>query len=190
MNLSKAFTKREKVLMTILAVLLVAAVYFLAVHRPVTEELDRIRAETQAADSELVVLQAKAKRLSDMKAELEEILADPHAAVTPQYDNLKQLMTFLNTVMAGTRDYDISFQTQLPGEEGSVVRRTASMRFVCASYADARAIIEALRDCPWRCLANDLSITPAGEQRAKDDRPITEGPVQVSLTVTFFESVK
>lgn len=190
MNLSKAFTKREKVLMAILAVLLLAAVYFLAVHRPVTEELARIESEKQTADSELIVLQAKAKHLNDMKAELEEILADPHAAVTPKYDNLKQLMTFLDTVTAGTKDYDISFQTRFPAEEGTVVRRTAGMRFVCASYADARSIVEALRDCPWRCLASDLSITPAGERNGKTDRPITEGAVQVSLTVTFFESLK
>lgn len=190
MNLSKAFTRREKVLMTILAVLILAAFYFFAVHRPVVDALSRIEAETQTVDSEMIVLQAKAQHLADMKAELNAL--PENAPQTPTYDNLKQLMTFLNTVMAGTSDYEMSFQTQQPGENGNVMRRVVNMRFVCPSYASARQTLEDLRGCPYRCLASDLTITPyTGKNgRQEKNRPITTGPVQVGLTVTFFESVK
>ena len=189
MNLSKAFTRREKVLMTILALILLAAVYLFVVHRPVTAELQRIDSAYQTADSELIVLEAKQQRLSEMQAELETILTDPNAPQTPAYDNLKQLSMFLSTVMAGTRDYDLSFQTVQTQEDSPVVRRVAGMQFVCDSYGDARKIVEALRTCPYRCLVSDLSIAPAALMGAMpaENAAITDGAVQVSLTATFFE---
>ena len=44
MSLSKQFTRREKALMTILALLMVGAAYFFAVHQPVEASLEQIAA--------------------------------------------------------------------------------------------------------------------------------------------------
>ena len=110
MKLSKQFTRREKVLLIILALLLLFAVYFLAVHRPVTEALDRIRTESETISSDLVVLEAKHQRMEQMQKELDEILAQPNVAEIPTYDNLQQVMDFLNTVLRSASEYSLSFQ--------------------------------------------------------------------------------
>ena len=66
MKLTKEFTRREKVLLVILALVLLFAVYFLAVHRPVTEGLDRIQMESETVSADLMVLEAKQQRMEQM----------------------------------------------------------------------------------------------------------------------------
>lgn len=67
MKLSKQFTRREKVLLVILALLLLFALYYLAVHRPVTEALDRIQAESDTVSMDLAVLEAKQQHMAQMR---------------------------------------------------------------------------------------------------------------------------
>ena len=70
MKLSKQFTRREKVLLVILALLLLFALYYLAVHRPVTEALDCIQAESETVSMDLAVLEAKQQRMVQMQREM------------------------------------------------------------------------------------------------------------------------
>ena len=174
MKLSKQFTRREKVLLIILALLLLFAVYFLAVHRPVTEALDRIRTESETISSDLVVLEAKHQRMEQMQKELDEILAQPNVAEIPTYDNLQQVMDFLNTVLRSASEYSLSFQNLSQPEDGSILRRTTQMAFVSPSYKEAQ----------------DMVAPAAADGQSQDTAAaLTDGPVEVSVTVTFFEKL-
>lgn len=188
MKLSKQFTRREKILMVLLAVLLLAGGYFRLIHLPVTVALSDIAARQTEADGQIIVLEVKLQKLTEMRAELERIRSDPALVSIPDYDNLQRVMVFLNMTLAAAADYDLSFQqVELP-TEGQVVRRTIDMTFQCASYNTARAVIGALHASPYRCQLGGLSILPAanvdGAERSDD---LTMGPVSVSLSVTFFE---
>ena len=191
MKLSKQFTRREKVLLIILALLLLFAVYFLAVHRPVTEALDRIRTESETISSDLVVLEAKHQRMEQMQKELDEILAQPNVAEIPTYDNLQQVMDFLNTVLRSASEYCLSFQNLSQPEDGSILRRTTQMAFVSPSYKKAQDMVTHLQNCPYRCQLSDISIAPATADGQSQDTAaaLTDGPVEVSVTVTFFEKL-
>lgn len=191
MKLSKQFTRREKVLLIILALLLLFAVYFLAVHRPVTEALDRIQAESETVSADLMVLEAKQQRIEQMQKELDEILAQPNVAEIPTYDNLQQVMNFLNTVLHSANEYSLSFQSLQQQEDNSILRRAMQMTFVTLSYKEARDMISQLQNCPYRCQLSDFSIAPATADGQSRDTvaALLDGPVQVSLTVTFFEKL-
>lgn len=190
MKLSKQFTRREKVLLIILALLLLFAVYFLAVHRPVTEALDRIQAESETVSADLMVLEAKQQRMEQMQKELDEILAQPNVAEIPTYDNLQQVMNFLNTVLHSANEYSLSFQSLQQQEDNSILRRAMQMTFVTLSYKEARDMISQLQNCPYRCQLSDFSIAPvsAGGQ-SQEAASLLDGPVQVSVTVTFYENL-
>ena len=191
MKLSKQFTRREKVLLIILALLLLFAVYFLAVHRPVTEALARIQAESETVSADLMVLEAKQQRMEQMQKELDEILAQPNVAEIPTYDNLQQVMNFLNTVLHSANEYSLSFQSLQQPEDNSILRRAMQMTFVTLSYKEARDMITQLQNCPYRCQLSDFSIAPATADGQSRDTvaALLDGPVQVSLTVTFFEKL-
>lgn len=188
MNLSKQFTRREKVLMVILAVLLLAAGYFWLVHQPVETALASIAQQQANADDLIMVLEIKSKRLDEMRAELETIRSDPGTVEIPTYDNLQKVMIFLNKTLAATTDYDLSFQQVVMPEAGNIIRRTIDMTFQCPSYTAARAVATQLHASPYRCQLGDLSILPAANENGvsrSDD--LTQGAVSVSLSITFFE---
>lgn len=190
MKLSKQFTRREKVLLVILALLLLFALYYLAVHRPVTEALDRIQAESETVSMELTVLEAKQQRMEQMRKELDEILSQPNVSEIPKYDNLQRVMDFLNTVLSSATEYTLSFQGLQQPQDGGILRRAMQMTFISPSYDGARSMIEQLQNCPYRCQLSDFSIAPvsAGGQ-SRDAASLLDGPVQVSVTVTFYENV-
>lgn len=188
MSLSKQFTRREKVLLCILGLILVGSTYYFAVHQPVETALRELTLQQEDARSSIMILEIKAQRLSEMRAELEEILARPNPPETPKYDNLQQVMVFLNTILGSTADYSLSFQPVEAPEEGSVIRRVIQMSFTCPSYGEARSVVEALRGCVYRCQLSNLSMSPAARER-EQSADLTAGAVQVSLTATFFESL-
>lgn len=188
MSLSKQFTRREKVLLCILGLILVGATYFFAVHQPVETALQDLSLQQEEARNSIMVLEVKAQRLEEMRAELAAILAQPDPPETPKYDNLQQVMVFLNAILGSTADYSLSFQPVEPPAEGAVVRRVIQMSFTCPTYGEARGVVEALRGCVYRCQLSNLSMTPAARDR-EQPAGLTEGPVQVSLTATFFESI-
>ena len=71
--MSRDFTLKEKILLGILTVILLGAVYYLAVDQPVRSALGEAASEQENLNTELLVLQQKAATLSRMKNELETI---------------------------------------------------------------------------------------------------------------------
>jgi len=191
MKLSRQFTRRERVLLLILAVLLLFAVYFLGVHLPVTEALERARTESGAVSADVLVLEAKQQRMGQMQQELDAILSQPDAAEIPTYDNLQRVIDFLNTVLSPAEDYTLSFQGLQQSGDSTVLRREMQLGYISPSYGAARAVLEQLQNCPFRCQLSGLSMAPFAEEGRMDTAAVmTEGPVQVSLTVTFFENAR
>lgn len=173
----------------ILALLLVVAVYFLAVHRPVTEALNRIRTESETISTDLTVLEVKQQRMDQMRAELEEILSQPNVAEIPTYDNLQQMVDFLSTVLSSASDYTLSFQSLQQPTDGNIIRRAVQMAFVSSSYEEARRMIGQLQNCPYRCQLSNFSIAPATAGAGSSALSLLDGPVQVSVSVIFYEKL-
>ena len=112
-----------------------------------------------------------------MERELEELFA----AETPplsiaDYDNLKPVMFELNSILASTQDYSLSFSTVDASQ--AIVRRSISMSFTTGTYESAKAVLQQLHDSAFRCMLDSVNVSVGqGEQDA----------VSVSGNIVFFE---
>ncbi len=108
-----------------------------------------------------------------MEFELEELFAaDTPPLGIPDYDNLKAVMFELNSILAASQNYSLSFGSVDASQ--SIIRRGISMSFTCDSYDAAKAILQKLHDSEYRCMLSNLSLGLGGS-------------VSVSGNIVFFE---
>lgn len=192
--LRRSFSKREKALLIILALLLIGIGYYLFVWQPVEERIESADARTVEAEDALLVEQTRYAVLEQMRAELAEMDAQPDsAAEIPPYDNAKRVMRLLNGVLSASKSYSISFDNI--AFQGDLAVRSMRMSFSCNSYADAKNIIRALYAGPYRCTIGTMTFTAssmqgtlAGSKTLVNFPPdMSMTPVSVSMMVTFYE---
>ena len=129
------FTNREKILLVILAVLLIAVGYWKLILTPINDSIDALRQQTASEQDALIQDSARAARLTQMKAELETLLSDPNAKPLPDFDNSEKLLVELNTILSGT-DYTLNFANPTPLETGSaILARPISLTFEVSTYS-------------------------------------------------------
>ncbi len=186
-QLSKQFTRREKILLLVLCLLLLGALYFWLVHIPVSNSLAELQGQQTQAQNQISALQAKDARLRQMRQELEQLKNEENAAVTPSYNNLENVVAFLNAAMGSAQDYSLSFQEVSLTQDSSIVRRSIQMSFVAGSFEQAKEMVLSLRGSPYRCQLSNLSMSQA--QQSDTSSGLGAGVVQISLTITFFEQV-
>lgn len=203
--LMRSFTKREKALLLVLVLIVLAGLYMLLVHNPVENSLARLAGEKEDAELLVQVAQVRAARYNQMKNELEEIFSQPKDQITvmPPYDNTKALMVELNHIF-GELEYNLTF-SDVVFQEGVAIR-AVQFTFDAPSYEVARNIIDRLGHTGNRSLMNTLTIAPSengrvthvdnivrnlgrndgvGSSQGVDH--ILAGPQTVSGTITFYE---
>lgn len=178
MKLNRQFTKRETVLILVLAIILLVLVYWWFVYRPVQEQMSSY--DTADIDSQIQIEQARAMQKKKMQDEMDSN-KQANIGEIATYNNLKNEINELNTIVSKATSYSFDFED--PYADGEIVRRNINLTFTAASYANAEDIIKGLYGCRYRLLIGDLSITPSG-----DSGVIQDGPVSVSATLTFFET--
>lgn len=172
------FTNREKILLVILAVLLIAVGYWKLILTPINDSIDALRQQTASEQDALIQDSARAARLTQMKAELETLLSDPNAKPLPDFDNSEKLLVELNTILSGT-DYTLNFANPTPLETGSaILTRPISLTFEVSTYSAARAVLDALHDSQYVNLISDLNMNLKGST------------VRTTLSLTYFELQK
>lgn len=187
---SKSFTKREKVMVVVLLLLLVGVAYFYALYTPTKNQLAQLENERYTLESELMVLQAEQAEILRLQAELERIQAEAAAGgvqtSVQDYDNFNAMMDQLNMLMKGTTEYSMNFGTVDMSNE--IVRRPVTMNFKCNTYSNAKEILKQLATGPFRCQISDLAINANNGQNSNVG--INRGPVTVAVTITYFEMKK
>ncbi len=194
--LTRSFTRREKILLLVLVLVMMAGLYVLLVHNPVQNSLAQLETEREDEDLRLQVAQARMLKYSQMKAEMEEIFAMPEEQVTvmPHYDNAERLMVQLNHIF-GELEYDLNFSEVT--FQDKVATRGVQFSFRAPDYLTARSIIQQLSHTGNRSLMNTLNLAPAEEtgfatansrrDAAGESQNILAGPLTVSGTITFYE---
>lgn len=175
--MKRKLTPREWILLGVLACMAVVSAYVMLFYMPVTTQRDNAIAETEACRMELEVVQAQVEDKRRMERELERIFAgtDDPLSLAP-YDNLKQVMVELNAILAGARDYSLSFGTV--NTETAIVRRSISLTYTTGSYQSAKAILQQLHDSAYRCMVDGVAVTTG--QTAGD-------AVTVNANLVYFE---
>ena len=172
------FTNREKILLVILAIMLIAVGYWKLILTPINDDIADLQSKTASEQDAMIQSAAQLSQLNRMKSELETVLADPDAKPLPDYDNSERLLVELNTILSGT-DYTLNFANPTPLETGSaILARPISLTFEVSTYSAARAVLDALHDSQYVNLISDLNMDLKGST------------VRTTLSLTYFELQK
>ncbi len=189
--LSRDFTRAEKIILVILALVLVGLAYYQFVYKMVAESIQKAHAEAEAIRVEMTGVNAKIQRMEEMQAELESIQSNPNASYMGSYNNSKEELAFLNDVLGGALQYNITFSNVT--RDGDQIRRNFSLQFTTEDYASMERIISRLCDGKLRCLINDISYSVSRYNYSTADRERYGVDwyerVNVNCTATFFETM-
>ncbi len=178
---SREFTRTEKVLLLILAVILVGLVYYQFVHRPVQKAIETAEAEYSSLQTEYTVAKAKADQLKALEEELEDMKGSGSASYMASYNNAKAEVALLNDILSDTRQYNISFANVT--RSGNQIRRNFTLQFRTDDYEAMRSVIDGLLTSPYRCLVGDIQCSMGQERNGADY-------VSANVTATFFETME
>ncbi len=178
--LSRDFTKGEKALLLLLAIALVILAYYLVVHKPVKDGIEKANAESDNLRVELSAVEAKAAMLERMQNEINGIMQDPDISMMPSYNNKKAVNTLLSDIL-GNMTYSATLANMT--RNGDQIRRNVQLQFTAPSYAAMEEVLDRLSSSPYRCLIDNVSCS------SYRDRYYDVDAFNVSLTATFFETL-
>ena len=174
--MKRKLTPREWMLLGVLAVLAVVVGYITLFYVPTTDARDAALAETESCKQQTEAAQIRLTEKKRMERELEKIFEqNPNPLGLADYDNLQPIMVELNSILAATENYSLSFATVDASQ--SLIRREISISFTCSSYANAKTVLQRLHDSMFRCMLNNVTIS--GGRNG--------GSASVSGSIVYFE---
>lgn len=180
--MSRDFTPREKGLLLVLALVLLAASYYLLVDQPVRSAVGEAKTQQEELNTELMLLQAKANALSRMQNEMDTMDALGNLGAMGSYNNSKAELEELNQILKAASTYDISFEDVT--RDGNLIRRGFHLTFTAPDYETAADMVKQLCAGEWRCLISDLRYGAA------ESGNLEKGKVSVGLTAAFYETME
>lgn len=171
--MKRTMSRREKLLLTILVVLLIGLCYYSFYLSPLNSKIDNYKSMTNSALDEEIALEPMMTSYNKMKNELTELRNSSDSKPIPNFDNSKNVMDELHNIMSEATSYSLSFSGTT--EENSIVSRPVGISFVAASYDNARDIIDKLYESDYSNQISNITYFK------------TSGGVQVTLTTTFYE---
>lgn len=183
--LTYTFSKREKIMLAVLAFVGLVILWYQLVFSNVQKRVQELDSQIASVQDELIVNQSQGAAVSKMKETVEQFEQQGYKPVLlPSYDNTQNLMAYLNAVLGSTHDYDIAFEAPTLNEEDSTVHRAGTISFDTNTYAEARSVVQSIAHGPYPCQVDALGITDATKQKnvSKDKAPVT-----TNMEVTFFE---
>lgn len=176
--MKKEFTKREKILLLVLAVLVIGLGYYKFVLQPINNKITDYRNMESEVQLEYEQNQVKAARMSMMQKEIQKSQAKGIRRTVADYDNSVNLMPELYKIMKSSLDYSLDFG-ELVFEE-DFVKRPVQITYETSTYRQARAIIDKLYNSQYAMQVDDLTIT-TGE--AADKQVVT-----TYISIIYFEA--
>ncbi len=178
--MSRSFTKREKIMILVLAVLLVVASYYFFVVQNVALTKASNTAKLEEVQDQMTVQTTIASMRNKMEQELGSMGDVNSLPVIATYDNLRNELDELNGVLAKASSYDLKLAQ--PTLEGETVRRVVTLTFTTPNYDTAMAIVEGLQNGKYRCEISDFALT--GKMLASGSVESVSG----TLSITYYET--
>ena len=160
--MSREFTTKEKVLLVLLVVIILALAYYRFLHIPCKEAIEAAHAQRDAYQQDLTAALAKENQLLDMKKELDSLGELGMASRMESYNNSKAELTKLNNILEDANSYSIDFQNVR--KNGDQIRRDFTLSFQTDTFEDAKKIISELTDCEYRCRLGNMSYNLSYQQ--------------------------
>lgn len=180
--LNRSFSTREKVLILVLVALLLVACYYFLVVKNVADTKAENDLQLQEIQMQVDTQTALAMARTRMENELAELGDVEKLPVVAAYDNIRNELDELNTLLSGVGTYDVKFSQ--PELDGELVRRPVTITYTVAGYNEALGIVQSLQNGTYRCDVTDFALT--GKMLA--DCSIES--VSATLDVTYYETTK
>ncbi len=156
--LTYTFSKREKVLLALLALVAVVIAWYQLVFVRVQTETAELDAQIAQAQDQIVSNQTMAAQLKKMSTEVDAYKAQGILPIiVPNYDNTQSLMAYLNGVIPTDREYHIDFDDP-ELKDDNTVHRVGQISYETGSYEEARAVIQNIAYGPYLCIVDSLGI--------------------------------
>lgn len=181
--LKRDFTPRERMLLILLSLIILALIYYLTVQQPVSSGMAETKSEKAALQVQIDAINRQLASIDAWKRE-KVLLAKYNRddMYMPSYNASNDELDFLNETLGGTLDYYIGFNEVT--REGDQIRRAFSLSYSATGYQAAVDVLAKLERSNIRCLIGDFSVSPYGESTT-----LVGGPVTVNATATFFETM-
>ena len=179
--MTREFTNREKVLLLILSLVLVALLYYQFIDQPVRRQLEAAQADADMLSIQVQAVEAKLKDMRRMQTEMDDLISSGAVSEMGSYNNSKEEMAILNDVLQHTQQYSISFADVT--RDGDQIRRNFTLLFAVNDYASMEKVIKELADSDCRCLIGDVQCSQGTKRDQKTDF------ITVNATATFFETM-
>ena len=174
--LSRDFTRREKILLLLLALILVGLVYYRFVDQTVREAVTTARTESEALNSEITAYESRLMHLRDLQNQLDTMEEENNLSYMPSYNASKEEVAFLNDILANTINYSISFSNVT--RAGDQIRRMFTLQYETTTLEEASLVMQKLCSYENRCRVGDIRCT------------ISEtGYTTISAAATFYETM-
>ena len=173
--MNRELTRREKILLLVLIVVVLVAGYCKLILIPINDQISSYRLNMEAEQTELDANQGKMAQMQKMQKAIEEIKAAGEKRTIPQYDNSGKLMIELHEIMSDTLDYSLDCSAGTV-QQDYIMLRPIVMTFRTSTYAQARQIVDRL------CSSENISQTTYFARRR-----VAFGTVETTLVITYFE---
>lgn len=163
---SYKFSRREKVLLIVLGAVVVVVAWFMLVFQNATSEIARLDGEIADTQTQISTKASMISQKAKMEQQIEEFEAQgAHKVEVPTYDNLRPLMAELNTVLATTDTYSLTFE-DVEDSNGAYISRGVRIDFGCGSYDSVKTVVDSLANGKYPCMVDSLSIVDNESRRA------------------------
>lgn len=180
--MSRDFTTREKIMLLVLTLILIAIGYYVLIDQPIRTSINEAKSQQEELETEMMLLQTKAASLSRMQSELDSIEASGSLGKMGSYNNSKAELDELNQILQDATTYDISFSDVT--RDGDLIRRAFSLSFSASDYDKAADLVNRLCTGEWRCIVSDIRYA------ATEGDDLNVGGVSVGVTATFYETMQ
>ena len=171
--MSREFTRAEKVLIVVLAVVLFGLLYYKFVFLTTNDVVQTLKSEAETTQTELDIANAKLAKLQKMDQALAE---NDDMSIMESYNNSKEETAFLNKALSDVEDYSITFSDIT--KDGNQIRRSFALQFVTSTYQQALDVVSEISYGEYRCLVDDINYTLSDSNK-----------IYIDLTATFFETM-
>ena len=174
--MSRDFTRFEKILIVVLALILLGLAYYQFVDKPVRQAITNAEAEAQTLQIELDAAQARLAAAKKLQDNMDAIEASGQKSWMGSYNNSKAEIAFLNAILADTLQYSVSFANVT--RSGDQIRRSFTLQYRTQNYEAAHEVMSRLVQSHDRCLVSAASFSMG-----------RDGFVNVSQSATFYETM-
>ena len=174
--MSRDFTRFEKILLVVLALILLGLVYYRFIYVNVVESIAAYEADYQETQKDLEALQERVDYLGGIQESMDALEDEGKLSWMASYNNSKEEVRFLNDILADTLNYSISFANVT--RVGDQIRRSFTLTYRTNGYKAAQDIIEKLLASKNRCLVSNINSNIG-----------TDGIVSMTQSATFYETM-